>query len=331
MKKIIATMMVLAALMIALPTTVQAQCVPSYPAELQLGESACIQLCAFQLINFFLVGADLDEAGVPVISALPGCNPANGSPCDVPNCTAIVPPTFFTVGGGIFFPSPNDWGGYSECMEIAFRWNHDGFWEIEIFPLCTGCFCLSFDDQLAAELSSFSAVAGDNQVTVNWTTASETNMDRFDVLRNGAKVHQASATNSATGHSYSWVDGDVLNGTTYRYTLVGVDLNGHSEEYASVNATPGVQGVVSDYALFQNYPNPFNPETNISFSLPAASNVSLRVFNLLGQEVALLVNGAQEAGTHVVKFDGTNLTSGVYIYRLEAEGFSATRKMILMK
>ncbi|MCB9357372.1 MAG: T9SS type A sorting domain-containing protein [Calditrichaeota bacterium] len=334
MKRYIAVMMAFALLAVAFPRSAQAQiCTPSYPFELHLGQSACIQLCTSpaynRLINFFLVGSDLGEAGVPVLSALPGCG--TNTECDNPNCTPINPPTFFTQGGGVFFPDPDDWGGSSECMEIAYRWNHDGFWEIEIYALCAGCFCLSFDGQLSAELSSFNAVPGDNQVTVAWTTASETNMDRFDILRDGLKVHETDARNIVAGSSYSWLDGDVLNGITYRYTLVGVDMNGATEQYATINATPGSQGLVNEYALNQNFPNPFNPETNISFTLPVATDVSLRVFNLLGQEVATLVNGVQNAGTHVVSFDGGNLTSGVYIYRLEADGFSATRKMVLMK
>jgi hypothetical protein len=337
MKKIFVTMMMVAALAIVLPSAAQAQCTPLFNGapfgpntELHLGQSACIELCQFSFVAFFLVGDDLDEAGIPVLVTAAGCSPTN-TDCDR-QCTPLDPPSVFTLGGGIFFPDPNDWGGANDCMEIAYRWNHDGFWEIEIFSLCEGCFCLTFDDQLAAEVSSFDATAGDGQVTVSWATASETNMNRFEVLRNGEKMHEVAASNVSTGHTYVWVDRDVQNGFTYRYQLNSVDVNGQIHQYGSVaSATPGSEGVVQEYALYQNYPNPFNPETNISFSLPEASNVSLRVFNLLGEEVATLVSGAQAAGTHTVSFDASSLTSGMYIYRLEAGEFSATRKMILMK
>lgn len=330
MKKVFAIMMLAAALFIAAPNSVQAQCTPSYPAELHLGESACIQVCQFGLINFFLVGADLDQAGIPVITAVAGCNPSS-SDCDVA-CQPITPPSIFTLGGGIFFPSPTDWSGFSDCMEIAYRWNHDGYWEIEIFSLCSGCFCLSFDDQLAAEVASFDAVAGDRQVTVNFSTVSETDLDHFNILRDGVKATEIAATNSTAGHSYSWVDNGVTNGVTYTYTLESVDVNGSSEVLAATSATPDApNGVVAKFALDQNFPNPFNPETNISFELAEASNVSLRIFNLVGQEVATLVSGPQAAGRHTVNFDASSLTSGMYIYRLEAGAFSATRKMILMK
>ncbi|MBU0692742.1 T9SS type A sorting domain-containing protein, partial [bacterium] len=87
----------------------------------------------------------------------------------------------------------------------------------------------------------------------------------------------------------------------------------------------------TEYALHQNYPNPFNPETNISFDLAEAGAIKLTVFNPLGQTVATLVNGTMASGRHTIAFDGTNLTSGLYYYRLEAGDFSAIRKMVLMK
>jgi len=85
------------------------------------------------------------------------------------------------------------------------------------------------------------------------------------------------------------------------------------------------------FSLQQNYPNPFNPSTVISYSLPQASDVRLEVFNLLGQRVSLLVNGRVQSGQHTATFRSGNLSSGIYIYRLQAEGFTQTRKMLLVK
>jgi hypothetical protein len=95
----------------------------------------------------------------------------------------------------------------------------------------------------------------------------------------------------------------------------------------------GRQGSVpTAFQLFQNYPNPFNPTTNIQFDLVNASQVSLKIFNVLGEVVATLVDGeALSAGAHTYSFDGASLASGVYMYRLEANGISSTRKMVLMK
>jgi hypothetical protein len=90
-------------------------------------------------------------------------------------------------------------------------------------------------------------------------------------------------------------------------------------------------GVPSEYSLSQNYPNPFNPTTNIEFSIPNSGMVSVKVFNVLGQEVANLVNQELKAGVHKVDFDATNLTSGIYFYTLESGNFTQSQKMLLLK
>ncbi len=88
---------------------------------------------------------------------------------------------------------------------------------------------------------------------------------------------------------------------------------------------------VISYQLDQNYPNPFNPSTNITFILPESGNISLEVFNLLGEKVAVIAKNYMEKGQHTINFDGERLTSGVYIYRLQSGEFSASRKMMLLK
>jgi len=85
------------------------------------------------------------------------------------------------------------------------------------------------------------------------------------------------------------------------------------------------------FALSQNYPNPFNPSTDISYTLPKASQVKIEVFDLLGRHVATLLDGAVQAGTHSVRFDGTNLASGMYLYRLSVPGQVFTMKMMMLK
>ena len=88
---------------------------------------------------------------------------------------------------------------------------------------------------------------------------------------------------------------------------------------------------MQDYILRQNYPNPFNPLTTISYNLPHRTHVSLTVFNPLGQQVAQLVDGEEESGYHEVRFDGKDLSGGVYFYRLRAEVFVQTRALGLVR
>jgi len=86
-----------------------------------------------------------------------------------------------------------------------------------------------------------------------------------------------------------------------------------------------------EFSLSQNYPNPFNPTTNISYSIPQQSFVSIKVYNITGQEVAVLANGVQTEGHHQATFDAKNLASGIYIVRMNAGSFSSTIKMNLLK
>jgi hypothetical protein len=89
--------------------------------------------------------------------------------------------------------------------------------------------------------------------------------------------------------------------------------------------------VPRDYDLAQNFPNPFNPSTVIGYALPVKSHVLLTVHNLLGQVVATIVNGDQDAGFHQIRFDAVGLASGVYLYRIEAGKFVQTRKLTLIR
>ena len=85
------------------------------------------------------------------------------------------------------------------------------------------------------------------------------------------------------------------------------------------------------YELYQNYPNPFNPSTAIKFDLPKTSQVTLKIYNILGEEVSTLVSGQLLSGYYRYEWDGSGLASGVYLYRLEAGDYVEVRKMILMK
>ncbi|NOX18403.1 MAG: T9SS type A sorting domain-containing protein [Chlorobi bacterium] len=109
---------------------------------------------------------------------------------------------------------------------------------------------------------------------------------------------------------------------------------GEEKYLADFDMLVGVDETFADnikFELKQNYPNPFNPSTNIEFSVPSASDVKLSVYNLLGQEVSILVNKNLTAGNYKITFNGENLSSGIYLYRLQTNGFNIVRKMTLIK
>lgn len=106
----------------------------------------------------------------------------------------------------------------------------------------------------------------------------------------------------------------------------------NADAVTDIDGGNGIEsGIPSTYSLSQNYPNPFNPSTVISFSLPEQSNVTLKIYNVLGQEISTLLNTVKAAGTHQVEFDASQLTSGIYFYKLEASQFTSIKKMMLIK
>ena len=105
--------------------------------------------------------------------------------------------------------------------------------------------------------------------------------------------------------------------------------------YRSVSGITDVQQINHNlpelFSLYQNYPNPFNPATRIRYEIPKASFVSLKIYDLLGREVATLVNEEKQSGSYEVEFDGSNLSSGIYFYRMQAGSYINTKKFVLLK
>ena len=168
---------------------------------------------------------------------------------------------------------------------------------------------------------------------MNWTTATETNNQGFEIERksNGGvyeKIGYVAGFGTTTEpKSYSFTDSKVNTGA-YSYRLKQIDYDGtftYSDE-VRVNVTAPLS-----FELSQNYPNPFNPVTTIKYSIPQSADVKLSVYNLLGEQVALLVDEFKEVGVHTINFTANNLQSGFYIYKLESNGFVQSKKMILIK
>ncbi|HMQ69639.1 MAG TPA: T9SS type A sorting domain-containing protein, partial [Ignavibacteria bacterium] len=137
---------------------------------------------------------------------------------------------------------------------------------------------------------------------------------------------------TGNSNSYTFTDKNLQSGK-YKYRLKQSDYNGNFKYYELSNEV--VIGVPDKFYLSQNYPNPFNPVTNLGFGISSAAGglgfVSLKVYDVLGNEVAVLVNETKEPGYYNVQFDGSSLSSGIYFYRLESNGQVQTKRMMMVK
>lgn len=199
------------------------------------------------------------------------------------------------------------------------------------------------------QLASFTGtvnVRGDS-VLLRWRTLTETNNFGFEVERSPASGTFSVVPNSfiagqgttITPHSYAFSEPSPGFGT-WHYRLKQIDLDGtvHHSEPVTVDIVTAIASVAlpGGFSLAQNYPNPFNPVTTISFAVPTESRIALRVYDVLGREVATVMEDAVDAGWHKAAFNATGLSSGVYFYRLEVtapEGTATSRmmRMVLLR
>jgi len=186
---------------------------------------------------------------------------------------------------------------------------------------------------------SFAANSIGNTVKIEWETVGEVNGHGFELQRSGVDPDSPGrywgtiAFFESTGTSnvpekFSYGDSNIAYGR-YSYRLKQVNNYGSFKYSTEVEVEVGRAPTSPE--LSQNYPNPFNPTTTIRYELPATSRVSLRVFDLLGRQVAELVNGTKRAGAYSVTWNAASLPSGVYVYRLTTDGSASTRKLLLLK
>ncbi|MCF8266792.1 MAG: T9SS type A sorting domain-containing protein [Ignavibacteriales bacterium] len=189
---------------------------------------------------------------------------------------------------------------------------------------------------LPVELKSFTAKAVNSKVILKWSTATEVNNYGFEIERSKDKKLQSWETigfvnghgNSNSPKEYIFSDNYPLSGNTF-YRLKQIDIDGAFKYSDIISVESGK--TPSDFSLHQNYPNPFNPATKISFNLPQASDVSLKVYDILGNQAAVLVNRFLDAGSYSYEFDGAGLSSGIYFYRIKAGNFNSVKKMVLLR
>jgi hypothetical protein len=210
-------------------------------------------------------------------------------------------------------------------------------------------------DPLPVMMSYFGASVNGRDAALRWITESEINNRGFEIQRRQriaeSCCHSREGGNPefsdwmpvgfVAGHGtttqqriYDYSDRKLYSGN-YQYRLKQIDYNGNSEYYELQNPSDVLIGIPSGYNVSQNYPNPGNPRTKIDYELPVDARVSMKVYDIAGREVVVLVDELKRAGYHTAEFDGSNLASGIYFYRLisgdSGQRFIKTMKMLLVK
>lgn len=211
----------------------------------------------------------------------------------------------------------------------------------QVFALTDGT------NPLPVELCEFNASVSGREVDLIWKTCSEVNNKGFDIERRAFNTVSNNYNSwvkagfvdghgtSNEEHTYNFKDSKLLTGK-YQYRLKQIDFNGNYEYHNLTAQSEIIIGTPITADLFQNYPNPSNPTSKVDFQIPFTSRVTLKVYNISGQEVTSLVDKQMDGGFYTAEFNGSNLASGVYFYRLiavsnDGNKFSKTMKLILIK
>jgi hypothetical protein len=237
------------------------------------------------------------------------------------------------------FAQNNDWGVYDSSLieDHIFHFVDDSTLGLVVFT--------PFSGPIPVELVSLISSVSGNSVILNWITATEVNNLGFEIERGQhsdfenhikwEKIGFINGNGTTTEKTfYSFTDNNPLNGESF-YRLKQVDLDGSFSYSGKIEVDFTLP---EEFMLYQNYPNPFNPATKIKYVIPSViSNdlvdhkVLLKVYDVLGNEVATLVDELKPAGIYEAQFNGGDFSSGVYFYKLQAENYVQTRKMILIK
>jgi len=208
----------------------------------------------------------------------------------------------------------------------------------------TSAVTIQFDEQVPVELASFAGEVVKDNVVLNWATASQTNNAGFRVLRSTDQENYEVVSELISGAGttdvlmpYSFTDESIPAAEQVFYVLEQIDLDGTIHRSNPIEVVLGARflNLPSEFATAV-YPNPFNPATTISYDLPVEGDVSIVIYDAIGQEIRQLVSNGHVAGRYSVQWDakdalGRNVGSGVYIAKIKAGNFSATQKMLLLK
>ncbi len=188
---------------------------------------------------------------------------------------------------------------------------------------------------LPVTLSEFKVTQNNNEINVLWSTASEINNYGFAIERKNLDEKQWHKLNfiqghgtSSTTHNYVYKDKTVQKGEVYSYRLKQIDTDGKVSYSKELQIKVGVPETA---VLLQNYPNPFNPTTEIQYYVPTKDFVTIKVFNILGEEIFTVVNKEVESGYHSITFNAVNISSGVYFYKMQTKNYTEVKKMTIIK
>jgi hypothetical protein len=196
---------------------------------------------------------------------------------------------------------------------------------------------ISVDNLAPAVPGGLAAAAKGDGIELTWEEAIDADFKYFSIYRSETQGFTPTESDLlANTVEITYIDNTVVAETNYYYVVSAVDFSGNISEFSNevaaiITDVKMENGTPTDYALNQNYPNPFNPSTAIKFSLPEISDVKLTVYDITGREIAVLVNEQMTAGFYSITWNAVNLTSGIYIYKLETNNFVDVKKMILLK
>jgi hypothetical protein len=229
--------------------------------------------------------------------------------------------------GGVRFRTQQ--AGVLTAIDLGFR-NSPNTYEIKVYSNFNG----TQPSGLLATVGGQATSDGWHTIAIPGAVTFPANRDFFVSVKivNKAFAHSYDRWGQASGRSYSSNDGMTFN-NSISTDPAGGDLNMRARIRATINTAVSEDGgsIPVEYGLGQNYPNPFNPSTTIEFSLPQSSFVTLKIHDVLGKEIATLVAAKLDAGRHQVEWASNNLPSGVYFYRLEAESFAQTKKLMVLR
>jgi C1A family cysteine protease len=211
-------------------------------------------------------------------------------------------------------------------------------WPANTSNLCIKALTMD-ENNIPVELTSFTAINKGTKILLEWATATETNNQQFEIYRRSIDNEKVNAwmllgfreskgtTTEPQYYSYEDdIEGINVNALEYRLKLVNYNGSYTYSEIISVNSI-----APNGFVLEQNYPNPFNPSTRIKYAITNKQFVTLKVYGVLGNEIATLVNEEKPAGTYEVEFNANHLSAGVYYYTIATDNFIQTKKMILLK